>query len=92
MLSHDIAETIKMSDKVIVINDGKVTKSGTPLEVFSNQYATEKGKFKTPVLAIHALEDTVSVLIGTQVVQLPYSKEKIKGLAVGDEITVEVNA
>ncbi len=92
MVSHDVAETIKMSDRVVVIKDGMVATYGTPLEVFSDHYSKEKSIVKGAVLAIDKATNHVSVLLGTQVVRIELSKEKLKGLQVGNEIRLEVKA
>ena len=92
MVSHDVAETIKMSDTVVVIKDGKVAKQGAAIDVFSEHYGKNNSKVLGSVLAIDIESNTVSVLLGTQVVQLEVSKEKLDGLQVGAEIELNVKS
>ena len=92
MVSHDVAETIKMSDNVVVIKDGKVAKQGAAIDVFSDHFVKEKSKVLGSVLAIDEEGCTVSVLLGTQVVQIEVSKEKLDGLQIGGELELEVKS
>ena len=92
MVSHDVAETIKMSDTVVVIKDGKVVKQGAAIDVFSEHYANKKSKVLGTILEIDKASKSVSVLLGTQVVQIEVSKEKLVGLQVGAEIELDMKS
>jgi molybdate transport system ATP-binding protein len=92
MVSHDVAETIKMSDRVVVVKDGKVAKQGAAIDVFSEHYANKKSKVLGSILKIDKASNLVSVLLGTQVVQIEVSKEKLVGLQVGGELKLDVQS
>lgn len=91
MVSHDVGETIKMSDSVVVIKDGKVDKQGKTVDVFGKQYAKEASIITGTVLEIDASKNEVLVLVGDQVLQMNLTNEKLRETAVGEKIALNVH-
>lgn len=94
LVSHDIGEIHKLSNRVYVLEDGKVVKQGTPTEVFFNQKLSGKFKFKGNVLKIEK-EDVVyvvTVLIHNEMVKVIAQESEIKNLNVGDAVLVASKA
>ncbi len=94
LVSHDIGEVIKMSDKILVIEEGKITKQGTPIEVFSNKKLSGKFQFAGEILSIEK-EDVVyivTVLIGVNIVKVVAVESEIHSMKVGDKVMVASKA
>lgn len=94
LISHDIGEIHKLADKVILLEDGKISKQGTPTEIFINQKVSGKFKFTGEVLSIEK-EDVVyivTVLIQNQVVKVIAQSTEIEGFQIGDQVMVASKA
>ena len=52
LVSHDIAEIYKVSDKVFVLENGTIQRKGRPEDVFSDSTATGSFQFTGEVLGI----------------------------------------
>ena len=94
MVSHDIGEIFKLSDRVIKLDAGKVTQDGKPSEIFFNKEATGRFQFTGEILNI-SHEDVVyiiTVLIGQQVVKVIAEENTAVGLNVGDKVLVTSKA
>jgi len=90
LVSHDIPEIFKMSDKVFCIKDGKIFRTGKPEEVFVNDNISGKFKFTGTVLKITKSDVVfiVDILIGRDVVKIISVYENIKNIKVGDKVLV----
>jgi len=94
LISHDIAEIMKLSGTVMMIDNGKITNQGSPEDIFVNNSVSGKFKFTGEVLSIKK-EDVVyivTVLIQNQIVKVIAEKSEIKSLAVGDQVMVASKA
>jgi molybdate transport system ATP-binding protein len=90
LVSHDVSEVLKMSDQIILLENGRITRKGTPLEVFSDRQASNKFQLTGEVLNIER-EDViyvVSVLIGNSLLKVVAAEEEVRKLAVGDRVLV----
>jgi molybdate transport system ATP-binding protein len=94
LVSHDISEIYKLSDQVIVIENGTISKQGTPSEVFSSHSNSGKFQFIGEILKIEKENFIyiVSVLIGTNIVKVIAMEEEIKTLCIGEKIIVSSKA
>lgn len=89
MISHDIEEVLKLSDKVYILKNGKVTQTGAPSEVF-RQESNENFQLEGEIISIQK-EDTkhkVSVRIGTNAINIIVPTSEIKNYTIGDTIIV----
>jgi molybdate transport system ATP-binding protein len=94
LVSHDISEIYKMSDKVIVLENGKISKQGTPDEVFSSHLISGKFQFVGEILKIEKENFIyiVVVLIGNNVVKIIAMEEEIKDLNIGNKVLIASKA
>jgi len=94
LVSHDIAEIYKMSDKVIVLENGKISKQGTPDAVFSSRLMSGKFQFVGEILKIEKENFIyiVVVLIGNNVVKIIAMEEEIKDLNIGNKVLIASKA
>ncbi len=94
LVSHDIGEVIKMSDQIFIIDEGKITRHGKPIEVFSNKKLSGKFQFAGEILSIDK-EDVVyivTILIGTNVVKVVAVESEVDSMRVGDKVMVASKA
>ena len=88
LVSHDVGEIFRMADQVIVLDEGKMTKRGTPESIFLNQRISGKYKFSGEVLKIIPSDVVfiVNVKIANNVVRVIASKKEIANIKIGDKI------
>ncbi|MBT8294122.1 MAG: ATP-binding cassette domain-containing protein [Eudoraea sp.] len=94
LVSHDIGEIMKLSDRVFVLEQGKIVRQGFPSEIFSNQKISGKFKFIGEILKIEPQDVVliVSVLIQNNVVKVIADKSEMQTLKVGDKVMVASKA
>jgi molybdate transport system ATP-binding protein len=94
LVSHEMGEVFKMSDEVIVLEEGKISKQGKPDVLFSSKQVSGKFQFTGEVLNIQK-EDIiyiVSVLIGNNLVKVVADEREAIQLAIGDKVLVASKA
>ncbi len=94
LISHEIGEVIKMSDKVFMIENGKIVKQGNPIEVFTTNQVSGKFQFSGEIVEIKK-EDViyiVTILIGTNFVKIVAEETEIKTMTIGDKVIVASKA
>ena len=94
LISHDIGEIHKLSDLVFKIENGRISKSGSPTELFVDKNISGKFKFTGEVLNIQKQDVVyiVSVLIHQDVVQVIAQEDEIKDLQIGSRVMVASKA
>lgn len=94
MVTHDVAEAIRLADQIIELDKGQVLRSGTPSQVFGHQELSGKFQFKGIVLEI--AEDEVlqiaTVLVEKQLIKVVLSDTENDEIKVGDEVIVASKA
>ncbi|MCH2199745.1 MAG: ATP-binding cassette domain-containing protein [Flavobacteriales bacterium] len=83
MVSHDIPEICRLADRVIQIENGRITKEGSPEEVFGME--TEV-KGEVVRVAERGSRIAVTLLVGDQLVEKEYDLDS--GVRVGDYISL----
>ncbi len=94
LVSHDMGEVFKMSDDVVVLENGKIKHQGNPSVLFSNQQVSGKFQFTGEVLNIQK-EDIIyiiSVLIGNNLVKVVADEREAVQLSIGDKVLVASKA
>ncbi|HEY8661556.1 MAG TPA: ATP-binding cassette domain-containing protein [Hanamia sp.] len=94
LISHEISEVIKMSDKVFIVEYGKIIKQGKPIEVFSNKQVSGKFQFSGEIIKIDK-EDViyiVTILIGVNIVKVVAVESEIQTMSVGNKVIVASKA
>ena len=94
MVSHDVSEVYKLSQRVMVIEHGRIAKQGSPADVFKAGQSTSKlsssGKFSFAgeVLEIETADVVfaVTLLVGNQVVRVIATPDEAKNLKQGDRV------
>lgn len=94
LISHDIGEISKLSDRVLMLEAGKIVKDGMPAEIFINKSLSGKFQFIGEVLSIEKQEVifVVMVLIQNNLVRVVAEASEVADLAVGDRVVVASKA
>ena len=94
LVSHDISEVFKLSNRVFKINLGEIQQDGTPNEVFSNQNISGKFKIIGEVLSIKKSDIIyiVEVLTNNEIVKVTAVEDEIKELKIGDKLLLSSKA
>ena len=94
IVSHDLGEVYKLSDRVLLIERGRISRNGRPAAVFNDRQVSGKFQFIGEVLAIEPEEVVyaVTVLVGNQVVTVIATTEEIAGIGIGDRVTLMAKA
>lgn len=94
LVSHDVGEIFRLSDQVLVMEKGKITREGTPLDIFSDRHISGKFQFTGEVTRIEK-EDVIyiiSVLIGNRLVKVIADETEITGISPGSRVLVASKA
>ncbi len=94
LVSHDIGEIIKMSDEIFILDEGKISRHGLPIEVFSNKQVSGKFQFAGEIISIDK-EDVVyivTILIGVNIVKIVAVESEIQSMCPGDKVMVASKA
>jgi len=94
LVSHDIGEVFKLSDRVLQLDGGCIARAGTPAEVFLQQRLRGRLNLQAQVLAVRREEvvHIVSLLIGQDIVEVIASDDEAQGLRAGDTVSVSAKA
>jgi molybdate transport system ATP-binding protein len=84
LVSHDISETIKLSDKVAIIEDGKVERYDTPINIFRDD---EKDVLFGEIIDIK--KDKIFVMVGTSIVTV--DSDEIFKYKVGEMMRLKLS-
>lgn len=94
LVSHDLGEVFRLSDYVAELKDGKITKFGTPQEVFLNQNLSAKMQMNGEILNI-SRGDVIciaDILIGNSIVKITLEPSEAKRFKIGDNVAVIAKA
>jgi len=92
LISHDKPEVFKLADRVILLENGKVIKQGTPRDVFIEKEISGKFSFFGIVIDIK-LSDLAKILtvdINGNLVEVVYTDKK--DISIGDEVLISAKA
>lgn len=94
MVSHEPSEIYKLASKVIVLENGKILKEGTPKDVFLKRSGSQKFSFEGEIIDIIQADIIfIAVIsIGQQLVEVILSAHEKKQFKIGDKINVSTKA
>ncbi|MEK7484953.1 MAG: ATP-binding cassette domain-containing protein [Planctomycetota bacterium] len=89
-VSHDLQEIFKLAQQVLMIDQGKIVRQGSPTEVFMQEKMSEVFKFVGEIIEIQKNEMIylVSVLTGNHLVKAVATEKEGQDLAVGDKVMI----
>lgn len=90
MVSHDIGEISKMADSVLFVENGKISRTGDVLSLFTDRHISGKFQFTGEILSIHASDIIyiITVLIGKNLVKVVVEEKEANELKVGEKVMV----
>ena len=94
LVSHDVPEMIKMADKVMVLDEGKITRQDSPVALFANSQVSGKFQFTGEVIAIEkqTVVSIISVLVGKDLVRVVAEESEAQNLKPGDQVMLASKA
>lgn len=94
LVTHDISEVFRLSNRVFKISLGKVIDDASPSEVFAHQNISGKFKIVGEVLSIKKSDILyiVEVLAHNEIVKVTAVKSDISDLNIGDKILLSSKA
>jgi molybdate transport system ATP-binding protein len=94
MITHSIPEIFKLSDKVIILDKGKILKEGTPSQVFSEEKISSKFKLTGEIINITKSDIIyiVQVLSGNNIIKVIATEDEIQNFRVGQKVLVASKA
>ena len=93
-VTHDLSEIFKMSRQVFFLEEGKITRSGKPGDIFGDDTLSGKFKFVGQILELKK-EDflyIVTIQIGQNLTKVVATEDEAKGMVVGDRVIVAAKA
>jgi len=90
IVSHDLAEIFKLSERVYVIDEGKIINSGVPAKVFAHESFSAKFQFIGEILEIKKADTIyiVVVLIGNNLIKVVATTEEVANFEIGEKVIV----
>jgi molybdate transport system ATP-binding protein len=94
MVSHEPSEIYKLASKVIVLENGKLLKEGTPKDVLLKRSGSQKFSFEGEIIdMIQADIISIAVIsIGQQLVEVVLSAHEKEKFKIGDRVNVSTKA
>lgn len=94
MVSHDPSEIYRLSNRVVVLEQGKIINDGTPKEVLVKIKGSQKFSFEGELLDIKKVDVIyiAIVAIGQQLVEIVVSTNEMKYLKIGEIVTIGTKA
>jgi len=94
MISHDIAEVYKLASNVLIVEDGKIKKSGNPDILFENSQLSGKFKFSAKIMKIDKADTIfiVTLLIQNNLTKVVATQEEVQNMSVGNDVLVASKA
>jgi molybdate transport system ATP-binding protein len=94
LVSHDVGEIFKLSNKVFMLKKGKIVNQGLPADIFVSKSNSGKFQFVGEVLDI-AHEDVIyilTILIANNLVKVVADESIANDLNIGDKVMVSSKA
>ena len=90
MVSHDPSEIYHLASRVVVLNQGKIIKDGTPQDILLKTHSKDNLFFEGEVLDIVNVNNIfmVVVTIRQELVEIKVDLDKAKSLKIGDRVRV----
>jgi molybdate transport system ATP-binding protein len=94
LVSHDVGEVFRLSQRVLRLEAGRIAQDGTPAEVFLRRRFAGRLQLQAQVLDVRR-EDVVhvvSLLIGQDIIDVIASADEAAGLKPGDPVSLSAKA
>lgn len=94
MVSHDPSEIYRLSNRVVVLNNGQIIKDTTPKEALLKTNGSAKFSFEGELLDIVKVDViyVAIIAIGQQLVEIVISNLEARNLIIGEKINISTKA
>ncbi|NER12860.1 ATP-binding cassette domain-containing protein [Leptobacterium flavescens] len=94
LVSHDVSEILKMSDRMLILEEGNIVKDGKPDKILLSKDVSGKFQFSGEVIGIQKQDFIfiISILIGKDLVKVVADEDEVKKLQIGDKVLVASKA
>ena len=94
MITHSIPEIFKLSDKVIVLDKGKIIKEGTPDTVFAAHKISSKFQLTGEIISITKSDIVyvIQVSSGNTIIKVVATEDEVKDYQIGQKVLVASKA
>jgi len=87
LVSHDIAEMMRLTDEIIFLKNGMIEKHGSPVSIFSSKQ--NHGTVQVTGIVVEKIKkDIICLMIGKELVELSCTENEITNLEKGDTVIV----
>jgi molybdate transport system ATP-binding protein len=90
LVSHDLPEIFKLSDKIFLLKNGKIERSGSPSEVLLSNNISGKYRFTGTIIekTKNDVVHVVGVLVGNNLIKVIATEDEGESLNIGDRVMV----
>lgn len=94
LVSHDLSEIFKLSNRVFMVESGEIVKDERPENIYFNQQTTHKFSFIGEVLKIEKIDIIykATVAIGNNISKVVLTKDDTEEIKEGDKILIASKA
>ena len=94
MVSHDPSEIYRLSNRAVVLENGKIVNDGSPKDVLLKTSGSQKFSFEGELLDIVKVDviNIAIVSIGQQLVEVVISNGEAKNLKIGQAVNISTKA
>ncbi|MEA3455780.1 MAG: ATP-binding cassette domain-containing protein [Campylobacterota bacterium] len=94
MVSHDPSEIYRLADRVILLNQGKITQEGTPKDLLLQTQGSQKFSLRGELLDIIKADviHVAIIAIGQQIVEVVLDEKESQIFQAGDTVQVSTKA
>ena len=90
LVSHDLAEIFKLSERVYIIDEGNIINRGVPSKVFAHESFSAKFQFIGEILEMKKADTVyiVVVLIGNNLIKVIATIDEVAKFQIGEKVIV----
>jgi molybdate transport system ATP-binding protein len=94
MVSHDPSEIYRLSNRVVVLNNGQIINDGKPKDILLKTKGSQKFSFEGELLDIVKVDVIyiAIVSIGQQLVEVVVGNDEAKDLEIGQKVSISTKA
>jgi molybdate transport system ATP-binding protein len=93
LVSHDFSEIHKMSDTIIILENGKIRSTGIPSEVLLNQQNSKDINLIGEVVQIeNDLNPLLCISVGNNIIRISVDEKEFRKINIGDTVFVSLKA
>lgn len=88
LVSHDPAEIMQLTDQVVVLESGRIERSGTPAGLFLSQTGQEKQPGIAEIINILPKQKILIIKSDYGMLSIPFREHESRHLQIGDKISI----